>query len=375
MIHFAIGTKAQFIKMAPLMRLLEDARENYHLLDLSQHGSLTGKILSDFDLKPAITSLRKTKKSVTTYFQAISWFVYGIYQAVARHRHVRDRLFLGQKGIVLLHGDTLSTLLGLYLAKSAGLKTALVEAGLSSGKLLDPFPEEWIRRHTGEKVDFLFPPDKISESWLRQHNFKCPIINTTYNTGRDSLSLIVSKHALNTEQSEMNGKFGVATLHRLETLSNKQRLARAIRHILTLARELGPIKFYIHPPTANAMKKYGLINEIESSTHIELHGLEPYPQFIGSLMKARFILTDGGSIQEEASYLMKPCLVLRNRTERSDGIGNNATLASWDTEADASFLRKKIDELSQPRARESEMYASRIILKSLDEFRLHSNAQ
>jgi UDP-N-acetylglucosamine 2-epimerase len=374
MIHFAIGTKAQFIKMAPLMHLLEDARENYHLLDLSQHGNLTGKILSDFDLKPTITSLRNTKKSVTTYFQAISWFVCGIYQTVARRRHVRDRLFLGQKGIVLLHGDTLSTLLGLYLAKSAGLKTALVEAGLSSGNLLDPFPEEWIRRHTGKKVDFLFPPDNISESWLKQRSFECPIINTAYNTGRDSLSLIVSRHALEAGQFETDGKFGVVTLHRLETLSNKRRLARAIGHILCLAREIGPLKFYMHPPTANAMKKYGLMNEIEQSGHIELHDLEPYPQFISSLMKARFILTDGGSIQEEASYLMKPCLILRNRTERIDGIGDNAILASWDAEADAAFLRKKIDELSQPRTGESEMYASRVILKSLDEFRLHSNA-
>lgn len=375
MIHFAIGTKAQFIKMAPLMRLLEDARESYHLLDLSQHGNLTGKILSDFDLKPAITSLRKTKKSVTTYFQAISWFAYGIYQAVARRRHVRDRLFLGQQGIVLLHGDTLSTLLGLYLAKAAGLKTALVEAGLSSGNLLDPFPEEWIRRYTGKKVDFLFPPDKISESWLRQRNFKCPIINTAYNTGRDSLSLIVSKHVLNTEHSEVSGKYGVATLHRLETLSNKQRLTRAIRHILILARELGPVKFYMHPPTENAMKKCGLITEIESSPHIELHGLEPYPKFISSLMGAGFILTDGGSIQEEASYLMKPCLVLRNRTERSDGIGNNAALASWNAETDAAFLKKKTEELSQPRTGDSEMSASRSILKSLDEFRLRPNLQ
>lgn len=369
MIHFAIGTKAQFIKMAPLMHLLEDAHEHYHLLDLSQHGNLTGKILSDFNLKPTITSLRKTKKSVTTYLQAISWFIYGIYQAVARRR-VRDRLFLGQNGIVLLHGDTLSTLLGLYLAKSAGLKTALVEAGLSSGKLFDPLPEEWIRRHVGKKVDYLFPPDNTSESWLRERNFRCPIINTNYNTGRDSLSLIVSKYGMDIEQGEKTGAFGVVTLHRLETLSNKRRLARAIRHILALAKELGPLKFYIHPPTENALKKYGLVNDIESSAYIETHGLEPYPEFISSLMKSRFILTDGGSIQEEASYLMKPCLILRHRTERRDGIGDNAGLATWDIETDIAFLRNKIDELSRPRAMESEMHASQVILQSLEEFRL-----
>lgn len=369
MIHFAIGTKAQFIKMAPVMRLLENDGENYHLLDLSQHGSLTGKILSDFDLRPVITSLRKANQSVTTYTQAVSWFIHGLWQSVVHRRHLRERLFLRQDGVVLLHGDTLSTLLGLYLAKAAGLKTALVEAGLSSGKLLDPFPEEWIRRHTGKKVDFLFPPDEISESWLRKRDFPCHIVNTGYNTGRDSLSLIVAKHAFSAEQSEADGAFGVATLHRLETLSNKRRLARAIRHILALARKLGPIRFYIHPPTENALKRSGLINEVKSSVDIELHGLEPYPHFIRSLMQAKFILTDGGSIQEEASYLNKPCLILRNRTERIDGLGKNAILGTWDVETDVAFLKKKMSEILEQPAKESAMHASHVILETLDEFR------
>lgn len=375
MIHFAIGTKAQFIKMAPIMHLLQKSGEPYHLLDLSQHGSITGKILNDFDLKPVITSLRKSNQSVTTYTQAIGWFIHGLWQSVAPRRHLRKRLFLGQDGVVLLHGDTLSTLLGLYLAKAAGLKTALVEAGLSSEKLLDPFPEEWIRRHTGKKVDFLFPPDETSESWLRQRNFRCPIINTGYNTGRDSLSMIVEKDASITERYETYGAFGVATLHRLETLSNKRRLSRAIRHILALASRLGPIRFYMHPPTENALKKSGLIDEVKSSAHIVLHGLEPYPHFIHSLMAARFILTDGGSIQEEASYLKKPCLILRNRTERSDGLGKNAILGTWDVETDTTFLEKKMSEIMEQPDKESAMHASRVVLDTLDEFRSHRESR
>src|SRR3989344_444111 len=375
MIHFAIGTKAQFIKMAPVMRLLEDDGEIYHLLDLSQHGSLTGKILSDFDLKPVVTSLRKTNQSVTTYTQAVGWFIHGLWQSVVHRRHLRERLFLGQDGVVLLHGDTLSTLLGLYLAKAAGLKIALVEAGLSSGKLLDPFPEEWIRRHTGKKVDFLFPPDETSESWLRKRNFRCHIINTGYNTGRDSLSLIVEKHPSSAGRSETDAAFGVVTVHRLETLTNKRRLSPAIRHILALARKLGPIRFYIHPPTENALKRSGLMDEVKSSAHLELHGLEPYPHFIQSLMAARFILTDGGSIQEEASYLKKPCLILRNRTERIEGLGKNAILGTWDVETDAAFLKKKMSEIVEQSGEASAMHASHVILEALDDFRSHRESQ
>ena len=370
MIHFAIGTKAQFIKMAPLMHLLEKEGEHYHLLDLSQHGNLTGKILSDFKLHPVTSSLTQTRRSVTTYLQAITWFTQGLWQIVLYRRKLRDRLFLGQDGVVLLHGDTLSTLLGLYLARTAGLKTALVEAGLSSGHLLDPFPEEWIRRHTGKKVDYLFPPDDVSESWLRQRGFRCNIINTGYNTGRDALCLIAENQAIGAVTPiTSGGPYGVATLHRLETLSNRRRLARAIGHILALARRLGTIRFYMHPPTENALKRSGLIRDIESSSDIEIHGLEPYPLFIQSLMTSEFILTDGGSIQEEASYLHKPCLILRNRTERTEGIGKNAILATWDADSDSAFLRDLTGKISKSGGDKSSLHASSIILETLNEFR------
>ena len=352
------------------MSLLEKEGEHYHLLDLSQHGSLTGKILKDFNLRPVTTSLTKTNQSVTTYIQAITWFTRGLWQIAVHRRRLRDRLFLGQDGVVLLHGDTLSTLLGLYLAKAAGLKTALVEAGLSSGNLLDPFPEEWVRRHTGKKVNFLFPPDEVSEKWLRQRNFSCDIINTKYNTGRDALFLIAEKQAIPADSiSEEKDTFGMVTLHRLETLSNKRRLARAIRHILALAKKLGPIRFYMHPPTENALKRSGLISDLELSPDIEIHGLEPYPLFIQSLMTSQFILTDGGSIQEEASYLCKPCLILRNRTERKEGIGKNAILATWDVNTDTAFLRGLIVGTSEKSENKPNMLASRIILQALNEFR------
>lgn len=368
MIHFAIGTKAQFIKMAPIMHLLQEQGDRYHLLDLSQHGSITGKILSDFNLQPIVTRLRETGQSVTTYAQALSWFSNGLWQIIAYRGQLRERLFLGEDGIVLVHGDTLSTLLGLYLAKGAGLKVALVEAGLSSGNLLDPFPEEWIRRHTGKKVDILFPPDEVSESWLRKRDFQCRVINTGYNTGRDSLSLILERNKQDTPRPE-TGDFGVVTLHRLETLSNQRRLARAIRHIMALARAQGPVRFYMHPPTENALKRGGLVHEVCASRDVEIRGLEPYPLFIRSLMAARFILTDGGSVQEEASYLGKPCVILRNRTERREGIGKNAILTTWDANADSTFLSGAMSRSASKNGKSLPMQASRIILNAIDEFR------
>lgn len=367
MIHFSIGTKAQFIKMAPIMHLLQIESEPYHLLDLSQHGSLTGKILTDFGLTPIVTRIGRKGTSVTTYSEAVKWLVSGFFHVWFKKSEVYDQLFIKQDGVVLIHGDTLSTLLGLYLAKTAGLKSSLIEAGLSSGNLFDPFPEEWIRRHVGKRVDYLFPPDNVSETWLRKRNLKGRIVNTGYNTGKDSLAIIRKNGHLH--DTTMHDDYGIVTLHRLETLSNRRRLKRTVNHVLNLAEILGKMRFYMHPPTENALRKSGLMETLLKSANIHIFKLAPYPEFVSVLSQAKFVLTDGGSIQEESFYLRKPCLILRNCTERVEGIGKNAILSTWDPRLDALHLhnaeQEKIYELDN-----SELSASRTILHALQEFRV-----
>jgi UDP-N-acetylglucosamine 2-epimerase (non-hydrolysing) len=367
MIHFVIGTKAQFIKMAPLMHLLQTRGVRYHLLDLSQHGGLTGRILEDFALTPTITRLRDEKTSVETYLQAVVWLARGFRHLLSHRDRIRHRLFLDQPGVALLHGDTLSTLMGLHLARAAGLRTALVEAGLTSGRLLDPFPEEWTRRYVGARVDYLFAPDATAAAWLEQRRFRGQVMSTGYNTGRDALELVLARHG----RAAPTQDYGVVTLHRLETLSSGRRLRRAIDHVLALAAQLGKLRFYVHPPTENALKKIGLYDTVRRSPHIEVLGLAPYPDFVAVLSGARFILTDGGSIQEEASYLDKPCLILRNRTERHDGLGRNAILSTWDVEQDARHLRRTGERLS-PGPEQGAYRASQTILDALREFQIEN---
>ncbi len=367
MIHFAIGTKAQFIKMAPIMHLLQKSGEPYHLLDLSQHGSLTGKILEDFSLSPRLTRLGRPNTSVTTYSEAMAWFSRGAWLALTKKKKLRDRLFLASNGIVLLHGDTLSTLLGMYLAKGARLTTGLVEAGLSSGRYFDPFPEEWIRRYVSKRMDFLFPPDCKSSEWLQHKKMDGKIVPTGYNTSRDAMQLILAKPSDSGRQ--MTAKYGVATLHRLETISSDRRLRRAIRHIISLSEALGQLKFYMHPPTERALIRSGLMSEITAASKIQVHPLQPYPVFIQSLKQATFILTDGGSIQEEASYLNKPCIILRNTTERCEGIGQNAALTTWTTEGDSRYLLTAL-KTTDKQTETMNLTASQTILEALHEFKI-----
>ncbi len=365
MIHFALGTKAQFIKMAPLMHLLQQEGERYHLLDLSQHGSLTGQILADFRLSPETTRIGREGRSVTTYAEAAAWFLGGLAQALAGERRVRERLFLAEAGVVLLHGDTLSTLLGLRLARAAGLATGLVEAGLTSGSLLSPFPEEWIRRHASRRADYLFAPDAAAASWLRNRGYGKCVVDTRYNTGRDAFDLMAS---LAPATPVADGAYGLVTLHRLETISSRKRLARAVQHVCELARSLGRMRFYIHPPTERALARFDLLDMLRSRENIEILGLQPYPQFVAALAQASFIVTDGGSIQEEASYLGSPCVVLRERTERREGLGGTVALTSWDPEVDARHLRGTAPRRESASGRPA-LAASRAILEALREFR------
>jgi len=364
-IHFAIGTKAQFIKMAPVMHVLQSEGEPYHLLDLSQHAGLTGRILSDFGLKPIVTQLRSERSSVTTYREALRWVAGGLRQFARGRSEVSRRWFLGKTGVALIHGDTLSTLLGLYLARRAGLEVGLVEAGLTSNRLFDPFPEEWIRRHATRRCHYLFAPDVVAEKWLRQRAIHGNVVNTGYNTGRDALALVASADKLNESepQSGASRGYGLVTLHRLETLSSRTRLTRAIRYIQEISEAWGPLRFYLHPPTSHALARFGLDRVLDESVRITTSPLLPYPDFVRAIMEARFVVTDGGSVQEETAYLGKPCLILRQTTERQEGIGRTARLASWNLTADMKHLTVVAPANAIPGA--SSLDASRRILETL----------
>ena len=337
MIHLIIGTKAQFIKMMPLMHLLETGQRPYHLLDLGQHGAITRRIVEDFGLAPQVTRLSETAENVESYGHAARWLASGVSRLFWSRRRLLDTCFRGQDGISLIHGDTASTLLGLHLGRRAGLRVGLVEAGLSSGDAFDPFPEELIRRHAERKADLLFPPDAKGAARLRSLGLRGRVVQTAYNTGRDALMLVIQRHGLERPPADA-GQYSVMTLHRLETLSRGSLLKRIVAHAEELSGRIGPVRFFLHGPTHAALLRNGLLERLEKHPAFTIAPLLPYPQFVHQLLHCRYLLTDGGSIQEEASYLEKPCLILRRRTERDNGLGRNIRLASYDAAEDLQFL-------------------------------------
>jgi UDP-N-acetylglucosamine 2-epimerase len=242
------------------------------------------------------------------------------------------------------------------------MKVGLVEAGLTSYRLFDPFPEELIRRHAEKRVDYLFAPGEVPAQHLMQKRLAGQVVNTGYNTGRDALAIIEN---LNARQRSAHPVRAVMTLHRAETLSRPARLKKIVDHVVRLAPAIGPVEFYIHEPTRRSLARMGLLNELEQNDYFRLSALGSYPEFTRALASAHYVLTDGGSIQEEAAYLGKPCLILRKTTERKEGLARTAMLTSFDKERDLSFLRNVAVNSVPPDFDSAQMSASKLIVDTV----------
>lgn len=329
MICIIIGTKAQFIKMAPIIKLISERAIPFCIVDLAQHAILTSRILDDFGLSHKTICPIKQTEDVSSYFQGLLWLLKN-FALLLRRSNLRKVVSVDKKCFALVHGDTASTFIGMLYAKRLGIPVGLVEAGLTSGSLLSPFPEEFIRRTVERFADTLFAPGRAESDVLLARRMQGNIVNTQYNTGRDALEIIVPPG----KDAEISGSYAVCTLHRLETISNKSHLRNMVEYLIAMGKELGKLIFVMHEPTRRALLRYSLLTRLTTTPGIEIMGLQSYPDFIRLLRGAKCVLTDGGSVQEEASYLNKPCLILRNRTERPHGLGTTAFLANFDPDED-----------------------------------------
>jgi UDP-N-acetylglucosamine 2-epimerase (non-hydrolysing) len=321
MIHVFIGTKAQLIKMAPVMVELQNRNIPYNFIFSGQHQATVNNIREEFGLKdPDITLY--TGRDITGILQMLLWSLRILSYSISNRR----RVWKGDKnGIVLNHGDTFSTLLGTLLARLAGHRSAHVESGLRSFKLLHPFPEEITRILTFTLSNVYFAPGKWALSNLEKYRgFK---VNTVHNTLLDSLR--ISEGAVNESIVDIPGsEFAVASIHRFENIFSKSKLTQIV-DLLIKASEKTPLLFILHKPTEHKLIQFGLMEILEHCPSIELRPRYSYFQFIKLIKHASFVITDGGSNQEECYYMEKPCIIMRSASERKEGIGENAVICNY----------------------------------------------
>ena len=247
------------------------------------------------------------------------------------------------KSVVLVHGDTLTTVVGAYLGRLLGLPVAHVEAGLRSGSWKSPFPEELDRRIVAKIATIHFPPSETAEKALRSERIKGEIIPTTYNTAKDAIEQSDKFVSSDFKKLDLPKKYILVLLHRTELLENKADLEAILKTIRTYAESGHQIVFTEHTTTKEKIESLGYEHYLEHPNIKVIHK-QPYFDFMAIVKGADAVLTDGGGLQEDSFFLGIPAMIHRARTERQDGLGINATLSKMDVAAVADFLSNHPDK-------------------------------
>jgi UDP-N-acetylglucosamine 2-epimerase (non-hydrolysing) len=340
MIHVIIGTKAQLIKMAPLLYYFQTHAIPYHYISTGQHQETMADIHANFAIKAPDTVLY-AGRDITSVIQMAGWGARLLF-TVLRHK---QQIFPGSRAsIVLVHGDTFSTLLGALMAKLAGLKVGHVESGLRSFNWFHPFPEEITRILTFKLSDYFFcPSDWALNNLAKTRGEK---INTHANTLYEALQLALPAIAQIRDVAIPKHPYVVVTLHRYENVYNQAALERIVGLLEKIATYY-PLLFILHKPTALNLKKFSLYERLAANPRIEFRPRYDYFRFIKLLLGAAAVVSDGGSNQEECYYLGKPVILLRQSTERTEGLGRNCVLSQYDPARIAEFF-ENLEKYTQP---------------------------
>jgi UDP-N-acetylglucosamine 2-epimerase len=209
-------------------------------------------------------------------------------------------------------------------------------------------------------ADRLFAPNPGAMRNLERMGLGQRSILLPGNTNRDILALAIERGAR--PVSDLPAIYGVATVHRVESIYNRRSLEQSVAIVLR-AHETTPMIWVEHPPTHKRLLAYGLHERLQRA-NVRLLPLQPHDTFVNLLRGARLLMTDGGSIQEEAFYLGVPCLLLRRATEREEGLGENVVLSRLDSTTVEEFLRN-VDRYRRPESFVNADSPSRALADSL----------
>jgi len=346
-----VGTKAQLIKMAPIIRELAIQQQPYLFVLTGQHTETMDAIIHAFELKAPDDTLVDIGES-DSKSKLFTW-LRKAWQAGKR----RD--YFAASHSILVHGDTMSTLLGALLGRYHRIPVVHIEAGLRSHNIFHPFPKELIRLIVSRLSTLNFCHGEWATDNLQFRSNKALNINTQLNTIIDSLRYALDRSPQITDEMT---PYSVVSIHRYENLNNKARLSDILEQIILTSTKIKVI-FVLHPVTRSTLMKTGFITRLQLP-NIELSDRMDYVQFVQLLARSRFLITDGGSNQEEASYMGLPCLLVRKATERTEGIGDNVVLSNYDPVAWHKFVSEH--QHTQWSLRDlPEIYPSREIAQAL----------
>lgn len=331
MITCYIGTRAQLIKMAPVIREIEKQQLPLALVMTGQHKETMDQLMADFGIATKPTRLYDGRE-ITGIVQMAKWFLVSAFCALRQPAAFMPRA-RNSPNIVLVHGDTFSTLLGAVVGRLLGVDVAHVEAGLRSYHIFHPFPEELTRLIVFRLSRLSFCPGDWAFGNMQGYGTQA--VNTGGNTLRDALDAMLAFGPQHT--APFDGDYGIVSIHRFENIFNESKLREIIGLIESASRRF-PLAFVLHPATRKKLTEFGLMAALERNPAIKLLPRMGYAEFVQLMRAARFVITDGGGNQEELSYLGIPTLLMRKATERKEGLGSTATLCNYEPDVLEQFL-------------------------------------
>lgn len=333
------GTRPEAIKMAPLALQLKENKEFFEtkVCVTGQHRQMLDQVLELFHLTPDF-DLNLMKPG-----QTLSDITSGVLKGL------EDVFSEWLPDIVLVHGDTATTFAASLAAYYHKVKVGHVEAGLRTGDIYSPWPEEANRKLTGSLANYHFAPTQSSYNNLIKENINPGNITITGNTVIDALLKV--KEKVETDQKiivdfntkfdflDVNKKLILVTGHRRENFG--QGFLNICQALVSIARKYNDIQI-VYPVHLNPNVQKPVNELLAGISNIHLIEPQDYLPFVYLMNRSYLILTDSGGIQEEAPSLGKPVLVMRDTTERPEAV-QAGTVKLVGTDADV--IEKSVTDL------------------------------
>lgn len=358
--YFFIGTTAELIKLFPVLKEFQKREINFKIISSGQNDLYNDELLKYLNIQKLDIVLYKgviRQNFLSLFFWFFKTFFKGIFTLKKEFAKKNN-----EKSCLIVHGDTVSTVMGALIGRIFRLSVAHLEAGLRSNNYLHPFPEEIDRVITSYLANWHFCPNRWAVDNLKKR--KGIKINTYQNTLLDSLQ-IAGKLTIDPQlQRQLNNtQFYIFIIHRQENVFNKKLLFGLLTNVLNKTNNLKCL-FILHDLTRASLEKFQLLKILQNNKSVIMSSRLPYFQFIPLLFKCEFIITDGGSNQEETSYIGKPCLLLRKFTERIEGLNRNVMVSNNNLRAINDFIdnyKRYQYPIMNLSARPSEIIADNII--------------
>jgi len=339
------GTRPEAIKMSPVLRELEKHAEQVQsvICTTGQHRQLLRQVLELLEIKPDI------ELDLMEENQTLARLSMNVMRAL-------DGVFAAEKpDIVLVQGDTTTAFIAALVGYYHGIRIGHVEAGLRTGEKYSPFPEEFNRRSISILADYNFAPTENARRNLLRENVPDESIHLTGNTVIDALFMVLKRigdagDRLRPLASEFYATVPSADDRKmiLVTGHRRENFGEGLRNICAALKKLAdhnPDIEIIYPVHLNPNVLLPVGEALGNQPNVQLISPVDYFIFVHLLNQCYFVLTDSGGVQEEAPSLGKPVLVMRDTTERPEGVeAGTAQLVGTDSERIFTEAQKLLDD-------------------------------